>query len=262
MQVTHKLWRFRGVAPTAIAAFVYLYMPIVLLVGLSFNANRIATLWSGFSFDWYLRVLQNDNILHATRNSLLIATGATVLSTVFATTAALAMAGKRFRGQALINAMLGLPLLVPEIVTAVASLLFFLAIGLELGLLTVLIAHTVFCIPFAYLPIRARLEGLDPRLAEASADLYAGPFATFRRVTLPLILPGLLSGAMLAFIVSLDDFVITFFVAGAGATTLPVYIFGMIRMGITPEVNAVSALILLISIALVTLSFWLGQRKT
>lgn len=262
MQLTHKLWRFSGVAPTAIAAFVYLYLPIVLLVVLSFNANRIATLWSGFSFDWYLRVLQNDNILRATRNSLLIACGAMVLSTVFATMAALAMAGRRFRGQALVNAMLGLPLLVPEIVTAVASLLFFLAIGLELGLLTVLIAHTVFCIPFAYLPIRARLEGLDPRLAEAAADLYAGPFATFRRVTLPLILPGVLSGAMLAFIVSLDDFVITFFVAGAGSTTLPVYIFGMIRMGITPEVNAVSALILLISIALVALSFWLGQRKT
>lgn len=262
MQSTQRLWRFRGVAPTAIAAFVYLYMPIVLLVALSFNANRVATLWSGFSLDWYASVLHNDNILRATRNSLVIASGATLLSTVFATLAALAMSGKRFRGQAAINVLLGLPLLVPEIVTAVASLLFFLAIGLELGLLTVLIAHTVFCIPFAYLPIRARLEGLDPRLAEAAADLYAGPFATFRRVTLPLILPGILSGAMLAFIVSLDDFVITFFVAGAGATTLPVYIFGMIRMGITPEVNAVSALILLISIALVAVSFWLGQRKT
>ena len=143
-----------------------------------------------------------------------------------------------------------------------ASLLFFLALGLDLGLLTVLIAHTVFCIPFAYLPIRARLEGLDPRLAEAAADLYAGPFATFRRVTLPLIMPGVLSGAMLAFIVSLDDFVITFFVAGAGATTLPVYIFGLIRMGITPEVNAVSALMLLVSIAFVALSYWMGQRKS
>ncbi|MBV8681214.1 MAG: ABC transporter permease [Aquitalea sp.] len=262
MQASNTLWRFRGVTPTAMLAFVYLYLPIVVLVVLSFNANRIATLWTGFSFDWYLRVMDNDNILRATKNSLIIACGATVLATSFATMAALAMAGRRFRGQAFINAMLGLPLLVPEIVTAVASLLFFLALGLDLGLMTVLIAHTVFCIPFAYLPIRARLEGLDPRLAEAAADLYAGPFATFRRVTLPLILPGVLSGAMLAFIVSLDDFVITFFVAGAGATTLPVYIFGLIRMGITPEVNAVSALMLLVSIAFVALSYWLGQRKS
>ncbi len=261
MQNSHKLWQFRGVSTTALLAFVYLYLPIVVLVVLSFNANRIATLWTGFSLDWYLQVMDNDNILRATRNSLIIASGATVLSTLFATMAALAMSGRRFRGQAAINAMLGLPLLVPEIVTAVATLLFFLALGLELGLTTVLIAHTVFCIPFAYLPIRARLAGLDPRLAEAAADLYAGPFATFRRVTLPLILPGILSGAMLAFIVSLDDFVITFFVAGAGATTLPVYIFGLIRMGITPEVNAVSALLLLVSIVFVALSYWLGKRQ-
>ena len=262
MQASQKLWRFRGVSSTALFAFVYLYLPIVVLVALSFNANRIATLWTGFSLDWYLKVMDNENILRATRNSLIIACGATALSTVFATMAALAMSGRRFRGMAAINAMLGLPLLVPEIVTAVASLLFFLALGMELGLVTVLIAHTVFCIPFAYLPIRARLEGLDPRLAEAAADLYAGPFATFRRVTLPLILPGILSGAMLAFIVSLDDFVITFFVAGGGDTTLPVYIFGLIRMGITPEVNAVSALLLLVSMAFVALSYWLGKRQS
>ena len=120
----------------------------------------------------------------------------------------------------------------------------------------------MFCLPFAYLPIRARLEGLDPRLAEAAADLYASRWQAFRRVTLPLILPGVVSGAMLAFIVSLDDFVITFFVAGAGATTLPVYIFGLIRMGITPEVNAISALLLMVSIAFVVLSYRVGRRPS
>jgi spermidine/putrescine transport system permease protein len=163
------------------------------------------------------------------------------------------------RAQGLINGLFGLPLLVPEIVTAVATLVFFLAIGLELGLMTVMIAHIVFCIPFAYLPIRARLTDLDPRLLEAAADLYASPVRAFWRVTLPLIMPGILSGAMLAFIVSLDDFVITFFVAGPGATTLPVYIFGMVRMGITPEVNALAALLLLASIACVALSWWIGR---
>ncbi len=258
---TNPLWRFKGVKTTAWLAITYLYLPILILLALSFNANKVATLWTGFSTHWYAQVMDNPNILRAAKNSLLIATGATVISTVFATMAALAMSGRRFKGQAAINAMLGLPLLMPEIVTAVASLLFFLAIGLELGLMTVLIAHVVFCIPFAYLPIRARLEGMDPRLKEAAADLYAPPWLTFKRITLPLLMPGIASGAMLAFIISLDDFVITFFVAGAGATTLPVYIFGMIRMGITPEVNAISAMMLGVSVLFVAVSYWLGKKR-
>ena len=257
----NPLWRFRGVAGTAWFAIVYLYLPILILIVLSFNANKVATIWSGFSLQWYSVVLDNPNIMRAAKNSLIIASCATVVSTVFATLAALAMSGQKFRGQSLINAMLGLPLLAPEIVTAVASLLFFLAIGMELGLLSVLIAHVVFCIPFAYMPIRARLEGMDPRYKEAASDLYATPWATFWRITLPLLMPGVVSGAMLAFIISLDDFVITFFVAGAGATTLPVYIFGMIRMGITPEVNAISAMMLLVSILFVILSWLVGRVR-
>jgi spermidine/putrescine transport system permease protein len=160
-----------------------------------------------------------------------------------------------------VTALLGLPLVVPEIVTAVASLLFFVLVGLPLGLSTVVLAHTVFCIPFAYLPIRARLQGMDPTLEDAAMDLYADRVRAFRRVTLPLLWPGVLSGAMLAFIISLDDFVITYFVSGAGATTLPVYIFGMIRVGISPEVNAVSALMLLLSILLVALSWLAGRAR-
>jgi spermidine/putrescine transport system permease protein len=190
----------------------------------------------------------------------LVATIATLVATVFATMAALAMAGRSFKGQGAVSGMLGLPLLVPEIVTAVASLLFFLSLGMDLGLHTVVIAHVVFCIPFAYLPIRARLADMDPRLVEAASDLYASPWHAFRRVTLPLLMPGIISGAMLAFIVSLDDFVITFFVAGPGATTLPVYIFGMVRMGITPEVNALAALLLMASMVFVGLSWWIGKR--
>ena len=141
-----------------------------------------------------------------------------------------------------------------------ATLLFFVLIGLRLGLLTLIIGHTVFCIPFAYLPIRARLEGMDPALREAAADLYADAWATFQRVTLPLLWPGILAGALLAFIISLDDFVISYFVAGAGSTTLPVYIFGMIRIGVTPEVNALSTLMLLISVLFVSLSFLVQRR--
>jgi len=254
------LWRFPGLGLNFSVALVFLYLPIVLLVALSFNANKVATLWTGFSLRWYGMVFDNPNILRAASNSLVVATIATVVATVFATMAALAMAGRSFKGQGAVSGMLGLPLLVPEIVTAVASLLFFLSLGMDLGLHTVVIAHVVFCIPFAYLPIRARLADMDPRLVEAASDLYASPWHAFRRVTLPLLMPGIISGAMLAFIVSLDDFVITFFVAGPGATTLPVYIFGMVRMGITPEVNALAALLLMASMVFVGLSWWIGKR--
>ena len=149
----------------------------------------------------------------------------------------------------------------PEVVTAVATLLFFIMLGFQLGLGTVILAHIVFCIPFAYLPIRARLEGMDPRLEEAAQDLYADRRRTFVRVVLPQLWPGIISGAMLAFIISLDDFVITYFVAGAGATTLPIYIFGMIRIGISPEVNAVSAIMLAISIVFVAASWLVGRMR-
>lgn len=260
-ETKNPLWRFPGIAPAAITLFAYMYLPIIILIAFSFNENRIATIWTGFSTQWYAVVLGNDDILRAARNSLVIATSAMLIATVVATFAAIGMNRHRFKGQDGVNAVLALPLVVPEIVTAVATLLFFVLIGLKLGVLTVIIAHTVFCIPFAYLPIRARLEGMDPALEHASADLYANHWQTFRRVTLPLLWPGILSGAVLAFIISLDDFVITYFVAGAGATTLPVYIFGMIRVGVTPEVNAVSALMLIISIIFVSLSFLIGRMR-
>lgn len=253
--------RFKGLGLVAALFFAFLYLPILILIALSFNENQQATIWTGFSTQWYGRVLANDDIIKAAENSLIIAVCAAGAGTALATLAALGMSRGRFKGQAAVNALISLPLVVPEIVTAVATLLLFVLIGLKLGLTTVIIAHTVFCIPFAYLPIRARLDGMDPALREAAADLYAPPWRVFVRVTLPLLWPGILSGAMLAFIISLDDFVITYFVAGAGATTLPVYIFGMIRIGVTPEVNAVSALMLLISIVFVSLSWLVSHRE-
>jgi spermidine/putrescine transport system permease protein len=257
----NPLWRFVGIRTIALMFFVYLYVPIVILIALSFNENRTATIWTGFSTRWYGVVLANDDILRAARTSLTVASAATLIAAVAATAAALGMSRARFRGQDAVGGLIALPLVVPEIVTAVATLLFFVLVGIRLGLTSLIIAHTVFCIPFAYLPVRARLEGMDPLLEEAAADLYASAFATFRRITLPLLWPGILSGAMLAFIISLDDFVISYFVAGAGSTTLPVYIFGMIRIGITPEVNAVSAMMLVVSILFVTLSYLAGRIR-
>ncbi|MBT8767810.1 ABC transporter permease [Metapseudomonas boanensis] len=261
MTMQNPLWRFTGVRPTAWLFFAFLYVPIIVLVVLSFNGGQSATIWEGFSLKWYSVVANDPEIVRAAKNSLIVATFATLIATTLATLAALGMRGHAFRGQTLMSGVLGLPLLVPEIVTAVATLMFFAFIGLKLSLFTILIAHVVFCIPFAYLPIRARLEGMDPRLAEAAADLYASPWRAFWKVTFPLLMPGILSGAMLAFIISMDDFVITYFVAGAGATTLPVYIFSSIRMGISPKINAISSIILVISIAFVALSYYIGQRK-
>jgi spermidine/putrescine transport system permease protein len=256
-----KLWRFTGVAPTTAFFFAYLYLPIFILLVYSFNENRLATIWTGFTTDWYGVVLNNPDIMRAAWNSIVVAGVATFFATISAILAGLGMYRGRFKGQDAVSAVIAFPLIIPEIVTAVATLLFFVIVGLKLGLLTVIIAHTVFCIPFAYLPIRARLEGMDPRLQEAAADLYANEIRTFTRVTLPLLWPGILSGMMLSFIISLDTFTITYFVAGAGATTLPVYIFGMIRIGITPEVNAISALMLMVSILFVTLSYLVGRMR-
>jgi spermidine/putrescine transport system permease protein len=257
----NPLWRFHGITPMTIFFFAYLYLPIIVLLVLSFNENRLATIWTGFSTKWYSVVLGNDNILRAAKNSLVIGLSATVLATFAATLAAMGMARGRFRGEGGVAAMLTLPLLVPEIVTAIATLLFFIVIGVKLGLISIIVAHTVFCIPFAYLPIRARLEGMDPALIEAANDLYANEWQAFKRITFPLLWPGILSGAMLSFIISLDDFVISYFVGGAGSTTLPIYIFGMIRIGITPEVNAVSALMLIISILFVSISFLIDRIR-
>ena len=252
--------RFPGFGAATLIFFLYLYAPIAILVVFSFNAGRSATIWAGFSLEWYLRAFANDDIQRAALNSLTVAAVATAIATVLATCAALAFARGAASGARRGLRRADLPLVVPEIVTAVATLSFFAAIGLSLGLGNVIIAHSVFCIPFAFLPIRARLQGMDTTLEQAAQDLYASEWQTFRHVTLPLLMPGVLSGAMLAFIISIDDFIITLMVAEAGSTTLPLYIYGMVRMGITPEVNAVSTVLLLVSVLFVSLSYLVGRR--
>ncbi|MEO0619412.1 MAG: ABC transporter permease [Pseudomonadota bacterium] len=240
--------------------FLYLYAPIVVLVIYSFNANPRVQRWTGFSLDWYARAFANDDIQSAALNTLIVATCATILSTAMAILAALAMArGGFFRGKTASLGLLSLPLVVPEIATAVATLSFFAVIGFQLGLLSLIIAHTVFCIPFAFLPIRARLEGMDETLEQAAMDLYASRWKAFRYVTLPLLMPGIIAGSMLAFIISVDDFIISLMVAGAGSTTLPLYIYGMIRVGISPEVNVISVAMLVLSLAFLTV-YWVLTR--
>lgn len=252
-----------GFGAAAWAGLAFLYAPIVILIIFSFNSSKLITVWESFSTDWYRIALENEDLKRATMNSLIVATGAMFFSTLIALPTALAMHSrrKRFRGQQATQTLIMLPLLIPEVVIAIASLIFFTAIGLSLDIGNVLIAHIVFCIPFAYSPISARLETIPPRLWEAAADLYASPWHVFRHVTVPLLTPGIFSGAMLAFITSLDDFLITQMVAPPGAMTLPVYIYSMVRRGITPEINAISVILLALSMILVLASYLINQKK-
>lgn len=259
------LRRMPGFTAVAWICILFLYAPIVVLVVFSFNDNRSVVLWTEFSLRWYREAFANEGIRDATVISLQVAAVATAFSTVFATMAALALSRGAFRGRTAAYAIINQPLMIPEIVTAVATLAFFTllkrATGLN-GIGYLMLAHTVFCIPFAFMPIRARLEDMDRTLEAAAADLYAPPFQVFRRVTLPLLAPGVFAGAMLAFVVSLDDVIITLLVAGPGETTLPIYILGQIRRGITPEINAVSTLLLGLSLLLVTLFFFIGKKRS
>jgi len=253
------LRNFTGFGLMAGLCVAFLYAPIVFLLTYSFNAGRSVSIWSGFSFRWYEAVFNNSDIQSATANSLIIAVIAASIASVLATGAAIATVRYEFKGRQATFGLLNFPLFVPEIVTAVASLVFFVAIGMNLGMLTIIISHTVFCIPFAYLPIRARLESMDDTLEGAAADLYASPAKAFFHITLPLLVPGLISGWLLAFIISLDDFMITTMVTGPGATTLPLHIYGMLRLGMTPEVNAISSLLVLASTLLVIVAGFLGR---
>lgn len=254
-----------GFTAIAAACFAMLYMPIVVLVIYAFNASNSTSEWGGLSLKWFHSAWNNEQVIDATVRSFQIASVAAILATIVATMAALATTRTApYRGLTFKYAAINQPLMVPEIVTGVALLIFFSRIKIFTGysgLGYLIAAHTAFCIPFAYLPIRARLENMDLTLERAAADLYATPWKAFRRVTLPLLWPGILAGLMLAFVISLDDVVITEFVKSGGQDTLPTYMLGQIRRGITPEINAISTAFLLLSIVIVTLFFFISRKR-
>lgn len=255
----------RGFTAVALICFVLLYLPITTLVVFAFNAGTSVSVWEGASLRWFEAAWNNTRIVEATLRSLTIAPIAALIATATATMAALAMTRTApYRGQSLKFAFINQPLMVPEIVTAVALLVVFSRVKVWTGysgLGYLIAAHTAFCIPFAYLPIRARLESMDLTLERAAADLYARPWRVFRRVTLPLMWPGVLAGFMLAFVVSLDDVVITEFVKSAGQDTLPTFMLGQLRRTVTPEMNAISTVFLGLSVAVVVLFFFLTRKK-
>lgn len=255
--------RMPGAVTLAVACFVILYIPMVILVANSFNAGKVIGHWEGLSLRWYLSAIQNEAFMAAASNSLILALVAGVVATVLATLAALATTrGDGFRGEGAIHIVLNQPLMVPEIVLAIALLIILAQVKQVTGytgLGYLIAAHTTFCIPFAYMPIRARLQGMDLTLETAAADLYASRAYAFRRVTLPLLAPGILAGFMLAFVVSLDDVVMSDFLKSPGQETLPTYLMGELRRNLTSEIYAISSLLLLISV-LVVAGSWLATK--
>ena len=260
----HGSWLTRlvqaGITASGIFGYIFLYVPIIILVIFSFNSSRFVTTWAGFSFRWYGELFRNEAMMVALKNSLIVAVASTLISTVFGTMVALAMERRRFVGKMAFDALLYLPIIIPDIAMAVMLLLFFVWANIGLSLITIIIAHVAFNISFVAIVVRARLVGFDRSLEEAAQDLGANELQTFWYVTLPLLMPGILAGALLAFTLSLDDFVITFFTAGVGSTTLPLRIYSMVKLGITPEINAISTLMLAASMTLVMASLFL-QRK-
>lgn len=241
--------------------FAFLYLPIFVVIVFSFSGAANVGIWGGFSLRWYERMFANDQLLGALRNSLWVALWSTIISTVVGTAAALAL--DRYRkwvGRGAFDAVLYMPVIIPDVTMAVMLLLWFTSIGMTLGRGTITLAHIAFNISFVAIVVRARLAHMDPAMEEAAADLYANRWQAFRRVTLPLIMPGVLGGGLLALTLSLDDVVITSLVQGPGSSTLPVYVFGLIRRSVTPEINAVSTLMLTVSVSLVAASLAFQRR--
>jgi spermidine/putrescine transport system permease protein len=235
--------RLKSLPSILYAALMYsfLYVPILILIIFSFNKSRLNAVWTGFTFEWYGKLMQNSDVLAAAKNSLTVGAVSTIVATMIGTFAA---------GKTALDGMLYLPIVIPEIVMGISLLAFFALVKIPLGIMTLVIAHITFCIPFVVVIVRARLEGFDRSLEEAARDLGANEWQTFTKVTLPIIGPGILAGALLSFTLSIDDVIISFFVAGPSSTTLPLKIFSMVKFGVSPEINALSTLMLVITLTI------------
>ncbi|MBA3424680.1 MAG: ABC transporter permease [Rubrobacteraceae bacterium] len=239
----------------SLLVYAFLYAPILVLMFFSFNSSKSTQNWTGFSTEWYGALLRDQTILDAFRVSMIVGVTATLIATVIGTLTALALTRHDFRGKTFADSTIYAATVMPEIVVGVSLLVFFVAtflpLGIELGIVTIVIAHVAFTVSFVTIVVRARLAGMDQSLEEAAQDLGANPVTTFLRVTLPLILPGVMAGALLAFTLSFDDFVITFFVSGVGSSTLPLKIYSMIKFGVTPVINALSTVVLVTTMILI-----------
>ena len=264
----------------SLAFFLFIYAPLFVIIGYSFNSNPVnMMIWEHFTLDWYRGLLglgaraadannravyveSTDKMLSALRTSLTVAVFTTTISTVVGTATAIALARYRFAADGFYKGFLLLPMMMPDIVLGIGLLIFFVSVGMKLSMLTIVIGHCTFLTSYVFIIVQARIAGLDPALEEASGDLGASEWVTLRKVLLPQLAPGIVGGALLAFVISMDDLVITYFVAGTDNTTLPVFIFGMVRRGVKPEINAIATMMILASVVIAALGLWLRARKT
>jgi spermidine/putrescine transport system permease protein len=251
----------RWLLGVTLAVYAFLHLPLLVLVAFSFNDSKFSASWVGFTLDWYYRLLQRPDIMRGLKASLIVGGVSTVISAVLGTLVALALARHRFRGRTALEGFLYVPIVTPEIVVGISLLILFALVKIPLGLTTIVIAHVAFCLSFVVIVVLARLEGMDQNLEEAAMILGADEITTFWKVTVPQLWPGILAGALLAFTMSFDDFVITSFVSGSGSSTLPIVVYGMVRRNIEPSINAISTIILLVTTALIYLADRLAREK-
>ena len=274
-------WGKKALTFYGLLFFLFIYAPLAVIIFYSFNANPVNMMvWSGFTFDWYLSILgfspdyfgsyattdavyvdSTEELLNAVENSLIIAATTTTISTFLGTATALALFRYRFRMRMFYRMLMFLPMIMPDIVLGIGLLIFFVTVGFKLGLLTIIIGQCTFLGSYVFIIVMARLSGMDRSLEEASADLGANEWVTLRKVVLPQLAPGIIGGAMLAFIISMDDLVITYFIAGVDSTTLPLFIFSMLRRGVKPEINAIATLLVLFSLIVASVGLYLRRRQ-
>ena len=240
----------RALKITALLVYGFLYLPLLIVVIYSFNDSKLNAEWVGFTWKWYDKLYHNREMLSAAGNSLIIATTSAAVATLLGTLAGMAMYRYRLK---LLPGLVLAPIAMPDILMGVSLLLFFIMLNMSLGLISITLAHITFCIGFVALSVQARMSSIDRSLTEAARDLGATPWLCFRKITLPLLAPGIIAGALMAFTLSIDDFVITFFVAGVGSSTLPLQIYSMVKIAVTPEVNAISTLLMLLTLIMITL---------
>ena len=245
----------------ALSIYLFLYAPIFILIVYSFDESRLAVHWTGFTFKWYQLLFTDEPLIRAFANSLLIACISVAIAAVMGTLAAVGLSRYHFQGKKAYKGLLFLPIIVPEVALAVSALTLFVAMGITLSLATIIVSHVVFCVAYVALVVIGRLEGMDPHLEEAAQDLGAPPTMAFMRVTLPLIMPGVIAGCLLAFVLSFDDFVITQFTAGVGNTTLPLRIYSLVKFGVSPEINALSTLMILCTLGIALLAQHIRHRS-
>ncbi len=249
-----------GLLSASLGNLLFLYLPIGVLVFFSFNDSKLSAVWQGFSLRWYRALLSDESLLTAVQNSLVVGVVSTCIATILGVSAAVCMERLSLTRQRIIEGAMVFPLVIPEIMMGVALMLLFVMVKWPLGLMTITIGHAAMNLPLVMVILRARLRKLDPQLEEAARDLGATAWQAFRRVTLPLLMPAVVGAVLMAFTVSLDDFIVAFFTTGPGSTTLPLKVYSMVKSGVSPEINSLSAILVLVSMGLIGVSLMIQRR--